>query len=97
MTQILLPLGIAECVWSLRPLLPGNSQAVRLALYAKGLYFIFFSFLFLKRGDISFLFFFPLCTLFFRKWQQVGVSLDLRKGVSILWSPEPHVHASSIF
>lgn len=55
MTQMLLALGRAECVWS--PLLPGDSQAVRVALYAKDLYFVFFSLLFLYRGHISFLFF----------------------------------------
>lgn len=54
MTQMLLALGRAECVWSLRPLLPGNSQAVRVALYAKDLYFVFFSFLFLYRVQVFF-------------------------------------------
>lgn len=66
MTQMLLALGRAECVWSLSPLLPGDSQAVRVALYAKDLYFVFFSLLFLYRGHISFLFFSPSVHFFSR-------------------------------
>lgn len=70
-----LAFGRAVSVWSLRHLLPGNSQADRVALYAKALYFLFF-FLFCVEVLLPFL---SLYTLFFRKWQHVGVFLDLRR------------------
>lgn len=48
-------LGRAAGVWSLRHLRPGNSQADRVALYAKALYFLgcFFFFPVLCGGEIS--------------------------------------------